>query len=187
MEGLYIEDNLADSISLLGVYIDIIRWEFEDFVRTWNSHKIRESKDRPNAVTGIPRNLYEHPPPGISSSALAFDQELHRSMLSQIQHWDTDEYLPYETKQWVDRQLQDIGFDRNTPELAWTQDRHSPYPDVYKQLRDRTNAHIRSGLPPTLALCDLSFNDVVTHIASTGPKGKGITASRATHNASEGS
>src|SRR2546423_14288668 len=46
MEGLYIEGDLADSISLLGVYIDIIRWEFEDFVRTWNSHKFRKSKDR---------------------------------------------------------------------------------------------------------------------------------------------
>ena len=84
-------------------------------------------------------------------------------MLARIQHWDMGEYLPYETKQWVDRQLEDIGFDRKTPELAWTQDRNSPYPDVYKQLRDRTNTHIRSGLPPTLALCDLPFNDVDMH------------------------
>lgn len=39
----------------------ILRREVFSFVKTWNYHKIRRQKNRPNCVPGQPWVLYHHP------------------------------------------------------------------------------------------------------------------------------
>jgi hypothetical protein len=43
----------------------IIRNEVNHFVTSWNGHMIRRQPNRPNAVQGIPQELYQDPPNGV--------------------------------------------------------------------------------------------------------------------------
>jgi hypothetical protein len=43
----------------------IIRKEVNHFVTSWNGHRIRRQSNRPNAVQGIPQELYRDPPSGV--------------------------------------------------------------------------------------------------------------------------
>lgn len=42
----------------LFVFIPILRSEISTFVETWNGHRIRPQKARPNHIAGIPNELY---------------------------------------------------------------------------------------------------------------------------------
>ena len=42
----------------LFVFVPILRYEITTFVDTWNEHRIRSHRDRPNHVAGIPNELY---------------------------------------------------------------------------------------------------------------------------------
>jgi hypothetical protein len=56
--GLYESDVLEDRVVFLFVFVPILRSEIATFVETWNEHRIRSQKDRPNHVAGVPNELY---------------------------------------------------------------------------------------------------------------------------------
>lgn len=60
-EHLFEPDDLADKITLLAIYIPILRQEVQGFARMWNTHTIRKQPNRPNAVHGRPVMLYFYP------------------------------------------------------------------------------------------------------------------------------
>jgi hypothetical protein len=49
----------------LFIFMPIIRYECEEFVKTWNAHTIRRQPKRPNVTPGVPDDLYFNPPFGI--------------------------------------------------------------------------------------------------------------------------
>ena len=56
--GLYESDALEDRVVFLFVFIPILRSEISTYVETWNHHRIRPQKARPNHIAGIPNDLY---------------------------------------------------------------------------------------------------------------------------------
>ena len=59
-EGFYCSDLTADRVVLLFIFMPIIRSELRDYVTTWNAHRIRPQRHRPNHVPGIPNQLYQN-------------------------------------------------------------------------------------------------------------------------------
>jgi hypothetical protein len=45
----------------------LIRHEVNEFVQTWNAHRIRTQSGLANSVAGIPDRLYYHPKEGIEN------------------------------------------------------------------------------------------------------------------------
>jgi hypothetical protein len=56
--GLYESDALEDRIVFLFIFVPILRSEIFIYVETWNQHRIRPQKARPNHIAGIPNELY---------------------------------------------------------------------------------------------------------------------------------
>ena len=64
--GLFLKSSLADRITILAIYMPIIRREVYDFVHTWNIHHIHHQPNCPNVPTGKPFMLYHYPPAGFN-------------------------------------------------------------------------------------------------------------------------
>lgn len=69
-----------DQISLLFIYLPIVRAKFSHFVHLWNNHKIRHQPNRPNLPTGQPHYNYFYPPDGISD----YGNKPSRSKLNEL-------------------------------------------------------------------------------------------------------
>jgi len=65
---------------------------------------------------------------------------------------DIDEFLPLETYQWCQNQLQHLGF--NAAQQASTDDNPTPSHAYYLQLRTLIDEHLRSNQEPQLALSE---------------------------------
>lgn len=57
----------------------MLRKEVRVFVESWNNHKIRKQRNRPNSVSGRPWFLYEHPEP-----MMDYKQPVNADMLAVV-------------------------------------------------------------------------------------------------------
>lgn len=85
--GQFDGTHIADRITLLVLYMPLVRREIEGYTEVWNCHHIRKQKQRPNAVTGQPKVLYHWPPAGVTQYGRAVDQSLANEILSECKDW----------------------------------------------------------------------------------------------------
>jgi hypothetical protein len=52
----------------------LIRHEINEFILTWNTHRIRAQNNRGNSIAGIPDRLYFRPQAGIKNMGRVPDQ-----------------------------------------------------------------------------------------------------------------
>ena len=64
---LFSFDSIPDRVVFYFIFMPIIRHEINEFVLTWNAHRIRTRPDLANCVGGIPDRLYYHPKEGIQN------------------------------------------------------------------------------------------------------------------------
>jgi hypothetical protein len=60
-------DSIPDRVVFYFIFMPILRHEINEFVQTWNAHRIRTQPGRANSVAGIPDRLYYHPKEGIEN------------------------------------------------------------------------------------------------------------------------
>ena len=65
---------MPERIVFYFIFMPLIRHEINEFVLTWNAHRIRAQNDRGNSVAGIPDRLYFRPPTGIENMGKVPDQ-----------------------------------------------------------------------------------------------------------------
>ena len=82
-QGLFKQNQLADRIALLAVYMPFVRREILSFVNVWNMHRIRKQSNRPQSITGKPFMLYFYPSQGIQDFKVQPDETLVQSLLDQ--------------------------------------------------------------------------------------------------------
>ena len=112
--NLFSKDRTADMIAMSAIYIPILRREIRSFIETWNSHRIRKQKNRPNAIVGKPSMLYMCPPEGTRDYMQPLSHNEYERIRSETPPWDIDAVLPALTQQWCDIQLSDMGFNPHT-------------------------------------------------------------------------
>lgn len=61
----------------------LVRQEIQNFVRVWNSHRIRKQPHRPESISGKPWMLYHHPQEGIKDYGLPPDEEILQNLIFQ--------------------------------------------------------------------------------------------------------
>jgi len=117
----------------------LIRHEVNEFVMTWNAHRIRPRKDLTNNVAGIPDRLYYHPKEGIENCgktpnldrlqqhAAQFNNfgksipsDIRRSfpplsfslcfLTTSVDKLDVEAYLPDDTAIWCAEKLRSRGY-----------------------------------------------------------------------------
>jgi len=87
-DGLFIKNQLADRISIIAVYMPLLRREICKFIRLWNVHDIRKQKERPGGVYGKPYFLYFHPEDrGVQDYGLTADENLVNELLDDMNDW----------------------------------------------------------------------------------------------------
>ena len=64
---LFSSDSIPDRVVFYFIFMPIIRHEINEFILTWNAHRIRTRPDLPNSVGGIPDRLYYRPQEGIEN------------------------------------------------------------------------------------------------------------------------
>jgi hypothetical protein len=144
---------LADQIALLAIYMPLLQEGLPRFVRTWNTHPIRNQSSRSNAVPGKPFMLYHAPGPGVQDHGHPVDQERLRAMKDvQSTDWDMNAYLPIETYSFCQDFFTSIDFHPPTASALEGFDIFNPCFDVYLQLRSALQAHIDTQREPVLSL-----------------------------------
>lgn len=84
-DGLFIKNQLADHISIIAVYMPLLRREIYKFIRLQNIHDIQKQKERPDGVYGKPYFLYFHPEDhGIEDYSLTANKNLVNKLLDDI-------------------------------------------------------------------------------------------------------
>lgn len=72
-------DSTPDRVVFYYIFMPILRHEIDEFVLTWNAHRIRTRSDLANSVGGIPNRLYYTPKDGIQNCGrIANKEELER-------------------------------------------------------------------------------------------------------------
>jgi hypothetical protein len=180
-DNLYQKDFLRDRITLLAIYMPIIRCEIQTFARLWNVHRIRRQPNRPNHVNGQPIMLYNFPE---RTSSQEYGLKIDESFLAEVQekvsdfgmlsinircrittliitnqmliyNIDIDEYLPSITKNWCTAQLQELGYPTGRVTAAECfPDGSRAHCDAYIQLRARIDSYITSKRQPELKECE---------------------------------
>jgi len=84
-EGLWSKGSLADRISLIAIYMPIIRSDVQSFVHNWNIHKIRKQKNRPNGVFGQPIKLYNWPGEGVRNYGTPVPKEMLQPFQAELE------------------------------------------------------------------------------------------------------
>jgi hypothetical protein len=152
-EGLFDKAKLADQIAILALYVPIIRRDLFSFVRVWNSHNIRNQRNRPGSVSGKPYLLYHHPAEGVQDHGLLFNEEKLRTIKEPVQDWDSTIVLPTETFNWCQDFFSSIDFSFDQVGSLETEiDRTRPYLQIYLQLQSALDIHIQSQQLPILSL-----------------------------------
>jgi hypothetical protein len=84
-EDLFSKDSIPDQVSLLAIYMPILRAHIHAFVDVWNIHPIRPQPRRPYAVTGKPvMNYYSAERAVDQASANTADQIADQIATDQI-------------------------------------------------------------------------------------------------------
>ena len=89
-----------------------IRYDFANFVRLWNTHRIRKQKQRPHVHPGQPIMLYSLPDPSKARHCqVQVDQEGldYFGQIIEQDGVDLDKFLPQETMEICGRLLTSIG------------------------------------------------------------------------------
>ena len=71
---LFTIDIIPERIVFYFIFMPLIRYEINEFVLTWNAHRIRAQNGRSNSVAGIPDRLYFRPQTGIENMGRVPDQ-----------------------------------------------------------------------------------------------------------------
>ena len=165
--GLYESDALEDRVVFLFVFVPILRSEIKAFVETWNEHRIRPQKHRPNHVAGIPNELYtdETVPRYGWAPDIEFLSQLTEAVrdvgkqphkehtLLLTYRIDPDAYLSDDTLTWCEETLRSLGHTGNPSANEFLpQVRHFLVPAWFRQLRIKARTHIESGEAPQLSI-----------------------------------
>ena len=97
-----------DRISLLAVYIPIIRGQLRNWVDQWNAHHIGVQYYRPHIVTGQPFVNFFFPEDGTEDYGVPVPQDVFEGLHSEAEAFALDAYLPGETQEYCDRCLHEI-------------------------------------------------------------------------------
>jgi hypothetical protein len=152
-QGLFVKSNLHDRIALLAVYMPVLRNEVANFVTTWNSHRIRRQRGRPNCVSGVPYQLYHYPQQqGAADYSVAVPELMRQQFARGTEDWDIDAYLPNETLEWCRKSMAEVDFDPEAPPPVPHTEIEKPYCMVYMHLREAIFQHIVSAVEPTLGI-----------------------------------
>jgi hypothetical protein len=106
--ALWDKHNLPDRISLLAVYIPIIRAQLRNWVDQWNAHHIGAQSHRPHVVTGQPFVNFFFPEDGTEDYGVPVPQDVLEDLHSEAEVFALDAYLPGETQEYCDRRLHEI-------------------------------------------------------------------------------
>ena len=66
-DNQWYRDELASRISLLAVYIPILRDALSCWAEQWNRHRIRRQANRPYVIPGQPIILWQYPEEGVEN------------------------------------------------------------------------------------------------------------------------
>jgi hypothetical protein len=83
----FTEDNEADRIAILAIYMPIIRREVIGYVEMWNTHRIRKQRDRPNSISGKPIMNYFWPQGDVQNWGTPIDPEIVEELKADIDHF----------------------------------------------------------------------------------------------------
>lgn len=125
-----------------------IRYEFIDFVKLWNSHRIRKQRNRTHVVSGKPYCLWSF------SKATDCRVPVPPERLAELQRivdWDKvdlDEYLPQSTMDTCNNIVASWG------ELPNTVSKDQPYLEQYIRLKDALKDYDRAETEPRLSLVE---------------------------------
>jgi len=151
-DGDFDPEILEDQIALYAVYEDALRQELQEFVNTWNTHKIRLQKNRPHVIHGQPWYNYHFPDPKISANwGVPIDQSILQYLIHPIKSINIDNCLEPETKKWCREELSLIGFDEVKLGDYINLDKARPFKQFYIRLREKIRLHIQSGCQPILS------------------------------------
>jgi hypothetical protein len=87
--NLFSFDSTPDRVVFYFIFMPIIRHEINEFVLTWNAHRIRTRPDLPNSVGGIPDLLYYHPKEGLENCGKEPDLDRLRQHARQFETFGT--------------------------------------------------------------------------------------------------
>ncbi|CAG9938550.1 unnamed protein product [Clonostachys rosea f. rosea IK726] len=152
--AIFRENNKADQIALYAIYGPLIQDELAQFVTLWNGHRIRNQKNRPHVVSGIPQDLYHStnaPNWGVplSDDEEAPDWQLINDMYEPLADLDMESLLPEFTMNWCQERLEEIGFDAR---IDLQDNPEKPFVREFLLLRDLIEAYDEAGLQPALDL-----------------------------------
>jgi hypothetical protein len=85
--GQFEKSHLGDRITMLAIYMPIVREATIAYKDLWNCHKIRKQPNRPNAVTRQPMVLYHYPDPEIKSYGEPINQDFISELQASLQEW----------------------------------------------------------------------------------------------------
>ncbi|CDM35782.1 Ribonuclease H-like domain [Penicillium roqueforti FM164] len=165
-DNLFTKDCIPDQISLLAIYMPIIRRRVHQYTVHWNHHPIQAQPQRPHVIPGKPNmNFYYSDVPDLrcpidtDPDSMSEQAQLFRHLQQDVEGWDPDEYLPPSTLAWCQQQLTEIGqqlagmpFNPEDPNPGLIGDPRAPYRAVYTELRARAFAHWHTGQDPILSV-----------------------------------
>jgi hypothetical protein len=158
-DGEYQPHLITDQVALLAIYLPVIQDRLKSYILDWNTHDIRPQKAP--VIYGKVKDLYERPGPDVLDYKMSFRPDdlllLQADLIQQhpaIEGFDLDEYLPPQTFEWCQTQLQQLGFDPHRPPPLQANELSTPYRSVYLQLRHHAQLHEQSGNLPILEICE---------------------------------
>ncbi|KAG5767337.1 hypothetical protein H9Q73_014340 [Fusarium xylarioides] len=149
--GHFADDSVPDRISMLYLFMPMIREELANFVQVWNQHYIRSQKNRPHVPAGQPWALYFQPEAreGIRNCSEVIPEQRLRNLQNIFAQdpIDINAYLPAATMSVCDSILTNWEEHPNDSESE-------PLLSTYLYLRDCLTQHIRDELEPQVSLLD---------------------------------
>jgi len=106
--GFFASGQIPDNAVLLFVFMPILRHEINNFVQTWNDHRIRKQGQLANHVPGVPNQLYDLRPNSGERLGFRPNGDLLDNLLHHTTDFDFDAYLTDDTSTWLQRQLEQI-------------------------------------------------------------------------------
>ena len=156
-ENLFVKDCIPEQVSLLTIYIPLIRHRVKAYTNQWNHHRIQSQPHRPHIVKGKPIMNWKHADIPDLHYPVDVNSSLFQSLQQDVQDQDPNEYLPPSTLTQCHQQLAKIGqqligipFNPNDPSPALCGEPRAPYRAVYKALRERAFTHQNTGQDPIL-------------------------------------
>ena len=143
---------MADRITILLIYMPRIRSEFTEFVRLWNTHRIRKQPTRLYVIPGVPSKLYNfyylHSTPDFATS-IDFNQLRTLFQIFRVDEYNLNTYLPNDTIAIYESFLASIS---GLPEIIEDKYRSKPFLIEYRRLRVYLTEYIQSGQQPLISL-----------------------------------